>query len=211
MSTNFDLLSCHSFTIPGIPDGIYSGQHENLDTINDAMYQRNIADIPLKPNMNYRSVPTRNTLYPVLDQRTAFRRQCSRQASLAPDTVTQDHQAKPGRLGLHYLDHSADSNFAAIQTNGPPSGFQVNQESQLRNQYFALQHGAGQGIYVPSSGSDLYRVQVPSHSHPDPQPFHNLFSVPRMTTAPPPMENRIGQEIFNNNTKTQLRNTVSMW
>ena len=185
MSTNFDLLSCHSFTIPGIPEGIYSGQHENLDTINDAIYQRNVADIPLRPNMDARSVPTRNTLYPVFDQRTAFRR--------------------------HYLDHSVDTNFAPLQTKGPPSGFQVNQESQLRNQYFALQHGAAQGVYVPSSASDLYRVQVPSHSHPDPQPFQNLFSVPRMTTAPPPMEGRIGQEIFNNNTKTQLRNTVSMW
>jgi hypothetical protein len=181
-------MECTSFQLP-VPNGIYYGQNENLDSLNRNLYERNIPDMTaksmLKPNMDARSVPTRNTVYPVYDQRTRYKKS--------------------------YLDYSPESSFAPLQSNAPPSGYKVNIESSLRNQYFSLQHGAEQGVYVPSSDSDLYKVRVSSDSHPDPQPFANLFAFPRMTTEPPPLANKIGVETFNNCTQTQLRNATELY
>jgi hypothetical protein len=171
-------MECTSFLLNQPIEGIYYGQNEGLDTINNKLYERNITATPLRPNMDARSIPTRNTVYPVYDQRKQYKKQ--------------------------YLDYSTDSQFAPMQSNAPPAGFKVDMESQLRNQYFALQHGAIQGVYIPDSSSDLYKVRIPSQEG-APQPFPNLFHVPRMTTAPPPLSDKIGLETFHNCTKTQLR------
>ena len=79
-------------------------------------------------------------------------------------------------------------------------------ESQLRNQYFALQSGANQGTYIPSSQSDLYNVSVPSSSNPVTQPFPDLFTRPiyQNTRIVVP---GVGDDQFFNNTRTQLRGT----
>ena len=146
------------------PTGIYYGQYDRLDKINTQIYDRNIPIHSRAPNMDARSIPTRNTVYPVHDIRTKYKRP-------------------------QYLDDDR----------------QIDTESQLRNQFFALQHGASQGVYIPGSTSDLYNVRVPITENAVPQPFPNLFAVPRMTTAPPPMVDRIGAETFQNNTRTQLR------
>jgi hypothetical protein len=178
-------MECTSFRLP-VPAGVYYGQFESQDTINNKLYERNLPTASLRPNMDARSVPTRNVLYPEYDQRTR-------------NTKT-------------YLDYSLDKTFAPVQSNAPPGGFQVNTESNLRNQYFALQHGAIQGVYVPSSESDLYKNSVPTSTGPSPpQPFTHLFSFPRATTEPPPLADKIGTEVFNNCTKTQLRNVTGMY
>ena len=81
-------------------------------------------------------------------------------------------------------------------------------ESQLRNQFYALQHGADQSIYVPSSTSDLYKVTVPITRNQEKQPHQGLFEKNTFVTT----ENLfiknspIGKNTFNNCTKTQLRN-----
>lgn len=162
-----------------LPSGILFGQYEQLDELNERLYNRNVTLASLPANMNARSVPTRNTIYPVHDKRIKYE--------------------KP-----QYLDDE----FAPMQSNAPPSGFKIDTESQLRNQCFALQHGASQGVYIPDSASDLYNVRIPAISSPTPQPFPNLFSVPRMTTAPPPLSDHIGVNTFQNHTRTQLRNVM---
>ena len=43
-------------------------------------------------------------------------------------------------------------------------------ETALRNQYFALQHGADQSIYVPSSTSDLYNFTAVGRQETQPYP-----------------------------------------
>jgi hypothetical protein len=78
----------------------------------------------------------------------------------------------------------------------------------LRNQYFSLQHGADQGVYVPSSDSDLYKVEVDDGGNTIQQPFPNLFYVPKMTTKPPPNELIMKQNLFFNNTKSQLKSIM---
>lgn len=188
-------MECTSFHLP-VPEGIYYGQHENLDSLNRDLYERNVPSSALRPNMDARSIPTRNTVYPVYDQRERY----------TPSYTTTGSIYKNS-----YLDYSPEKSFAPLQSNAPPSGYKVNTESILRNQYFSLQHGAEQGVYVPSSDSDLYKVQVATNSHPAPQPFSNLFAIPRMMTEPPPLADRIGTNTFNNCTQTQLRNISEMY
>lgn len=177
------LLDSHSASLPSLPDGIFYGQYESHDYINRQIYQRFLVDNIVRPTIDIRSLPTRNTLYPTTDNRQIY---------------------KP----RDYQKYDARENFAPIQTKGPFEGFKVNDETILRNQYFALQHGADQGVYVPSSDSDLYKVTVENGGDAIMQPFPNLFYVPRMTTEPPPKELINNQNMFFNNTKAQLKSIM---
>ena len=165
--------------------GIYYGNNERLESINSSIYERNTPDAPLRPNFDFRSIPTRYSQQPVLDQR---------QSSV------------PIR---QYQEYSLETDFAGVQSTAPISGFKVESESVLRNQFFALQHGADQSIYVPSSTSDLYHVQVPSWSHPEEQKHPDLFIRNTYTTSSNNFFNNsnIGNDKFNNNTRTQMRNS----
>lgn len=174
MHGNFGIDETTSMSLP-LPTGIYYGQYDKLNRINDLIYDRNVPLSGLSPNMEARSIPTRNTVYPVNDLRTKYNRS-------------------------QYLDNEAGQSSNISRP--------VDIESQLRNQCFALQHGAPQGVYVPGSESDLYRVLIPVTANPIPQPFPNLFSIPKMTTEPPPMGEKIGNAKFMNNTRTQLRNII---
>lgn len=173
----------------GIPEGISYGQFDRLDELNDRMYDRNLPDhnTILEPNFDIRSVPTRNCLiFPVLDLKSNSR------------TIIQKH------------NYNTEQNFAPMTKAGPIKGFvsNVNTESQLRNQYYALQHGAEQSIYIPSSSSDLYRVPTPVTMNTEQQPFPGLFEKNSYSTTENNYINNsnIGKDTFNNNTKVQLRN-----
>lgn len=166
-------------------NGIYYGNNERLESINSEIYERNKPDSSLRPNFDFRSIPTRYSQQPVLDRRQS--------------TV-------PIR---QYNEYSMENEFAGVQSNAPISGFKVESESVLRNQFFALQHGADQGIYVPSSNSDLYKVQVPSWSNPYEQKHPDLFLRNTYTSSSNNYidNSNIGKDKFNNNTRTQMRNS----
>lgn len=84
----------------------------------------------------------------------------------------------------------------------------VETESKLRNQYYSLQNGAEQSIFVPSSKSDLYNVKIPIRS--DTQPFKCLFEKNSYFTQENEFikNSQVGKDFFNNSTKTQLLNSV---
>jgi hypothetical protein len=110
-----------------------------------------------------------------------------------------------------YPVYSVESNFNPSNTRGPSSGFfnNIHTESLLKNQGIALQHGAEQGVYVPSSKSDLYNNNTTVVSSPSVQPYPNLFYQPVFSNHPHPnLENNnvIGNNHFYNHTRTQLRN-----
>jgi hypothetical protein len=174
---------------PQIPAGIYYGQFDRLDSINQAVYQRNIPETTLRPNFDSRSVPTKNIRF----------------------SAVQEHRRLPqDAVSYPNYDPHNEQVFAPIQSRGPPAYFlaSVDTESTLRNQFFALQHGADQATYIPSSTSDLYRTHVPIQSHPDPQPFPSLFrTVPLNTTTNQYIDQSqyIGKDTFNNCTQTQMR------
>jgi hypothetical protein len=169
----------------GVQQGLIIGQQERVDELNDRIASRQFPDHGLAPNFDPRPVMTKYMKFPTIDRR-------------APSNVP----IQPS------LAHSVHNNFSPATQMGPPSGFlqNVDTESVLRNQTTALQHGATQNVYVPSSTSDLYNVHVTST--PGPQPHPSLFDRP--TFAPTTRELRtqhapIGKDQFHNHTRTQLR------
>ena len=169
--------------VPDVP-GILYGQNERTDELNSRLTERQFSDRPLQPNYDPRPVPTKYSLFPITNRRKLM-----------------DEPLSP------YLDHSVESNFAPITQNGPVDGYlqNVNTESSLRNQYFALQKGVDQSVYVPSSTSDLYNVSVVSR--PSIQPHQDLFNKPTFESRVHPnvMNPSIGNNLFSNHTRTQLR------
>ena len=174
----------------GVHNGIYYGQNERVDEINNRYQSRQFSDQGLEPNYDPRPVPTKYSLFPIVDRRPIHSNQSPIQS---------------------YPVHSVQSNFNPSNTRGPSSGFftNVDTESFLKNQGIALQHGADQGVYVPSSKSDLYNSNTTVVSSPSVQPYPNLFYQPSFSSRPHPnLENNmaIGNNTFYNHTRTQLRN-----
>jgi hypothetical protein len=89
-------------------------------------------------------------------------------------------------------------------TAAPWSGYasNVNVESDLRNQIFALQK-CSQAVYVPSSNSDLYEFGF-KPTKKEVQPFPNLFAEEQFSQFNPNPEN-VGHDVFYNSTRQQLK------
>jgi hypothetical protein len=87
----------------------------------------------------------------------------------------------------------------------PWSGFaaNVNNESQLRNQFFAIQKSA-QATYIPPSTSDMYQNEVYGGSIQQQQPFPYLFTAPNLDTFNPNTYG-IASNTFSNHTRQQLK------
>jgi hypothetical protein len=173
----------------GIVNGFFSGQQDRVDELNYRIQNRQFPDNALRPNFDPRPVPTKYAIFPVIDRKT------------------------PAKYPLekNYLD---DYGFSPATKNGPPKNYlhHVDVETILRNQTVALQHGAHQGVFVPSSASDLYHVSMPHSRSSVAQPFPNLFERPTFETSGGSAisQQEIGKSVFYNNTRTQLRNTINM-
>lgn len=172
--------------INGLPEYLYRGQYARTDELNARILERNEPESPLPPNFAPRPVLSKYARFPMLDSRTK---------ATVPITPNENY--------------SLTSNFTPpVMKTGPVSGIinNINTESELRNMNYALQKGAGQDVYVPSSDSDLYKVTI--SSKPSVQPFPGLFTQQQfcqnihanIADAP-----HIGGDIFRNNTRTQLR------
>jgi len=178
--------------ILGVPEGILYGQNARVDELNDRILGRFIPSAPLQPNIDFRPVPTKYSHFPVIDRVPLSK------VPVAP-----------------VVDFSVQKNFLpATDAKAPVSGYfsQINTESALRNQYFAIQRGDIQGVYVPSSTSDLYSVKMAAPSLPVAEQTHPLLFDDAAAKAPflnfKRVDPKIGSDKFFNNTRTQLR-TVS--
>jgi hypothetical protein len=172
--------------IYGVHEGIWYGQNERVDELNLRMQSRLTCDYSLSPNFTPRATPTRQTILPMLNHR-----------------VASNVPIKPN------LVHHVELNFNSSTSRCPPLGYinNIDIETNLRNQNQVLQHGAGQGIYIPSSKSDLYNKPVITSSIIQPQPFPNISKVDRIVTQIPDsfQRNQIGIDKFHNHTRVQLR------
>ena len=96
--------------------------------------------------------------------------------------------------------------FNPGNTQSPWSGFasNVNTESELRNQIFALQK-CSQSVYVPKSNSDLYQYKfTPNNSVP--QQHQYLFAKEQFSDFNPnPDNNIVGSGMFYNSTRCQVK------
>lgn len=172
--------------ILGLPQYLYYGNFERVEELNDRITSRQFPDSPLQPNFDPRPVPTKYAHFPIINRRTPLKEPV-----------------------VPYLDYNLQANFNPGTQRAPPSGYMnnVDVENRLRNQHFALQHGAEQGIYVPSSKSDLYNVRLPLGSQQEPQPYPNLFQKHDFDQSLHPnlIESNIGKNLLYNHTRTQLR------
>jgi hypothetical protein len=179
-----------SNSIYGLSEGIAYGQFGRVDELNDRMFSRYFSDVALEPNYDPRPVPTKYSHFPIVDRRV-------------PATV------KPSV----FLNYHVELNFNPGTRNAPVSGYfaNIDTETILRNQAFALNHGADQSVYIPSSKSDLYNVSVVHR--PSEQPYPGLFEQPQFQTTGTRNTSsslQIGADRFNNHTRTQLRGTTGL-
>ena len=153
--------------------------HEETNT---RIYDRNIPSQLLQPYLDVRPVMTKYSYLPIVDPRKRL------------DVKMQQRPT--------YNVHKV---FNPGNTVSPWSGFatNINVESELRNQIYALQK-CSQAVYVPDSSSDLYNYsftpKMVPHTH------DLLFKEERFEQFNPNPEPKVvGSGVFFNSTRTQVR------
>lgn len=149
---------------------------------NSRIYDRNIPSQMLQPYLDVRPVMTKYSYLPIVDPR------------------------KQLNVRLQQMPtYNVHTTFNPGNTESPWSGFatNVNTESELRNQIYALQK-CSQAVYVPKSTSDLYTYSF------TPQPSNNthelLFRQENFNEFNPnPEPKMVGAGVFLNSTRTQVR------
>jgi hypothetical protein len=163
-----------------------SNQHEcnskMQEQTNRRIYDRNIPSQMLQPYLDVRPVMTKYSYLPIVDPRRR---------------INVPLQQQPT-----YNVHNV---FNPGNTTSPWSGFaaNINKESELRNQIYALQK-CSQAVYVPTSSSDLYQYKF--HSTKQSNPHELLFQQDTfLPFNPNPEPDMLGSHIFLNNTRVQVR------
>jgi len=154
---------------------------ERSKITNNRLNERIISSQFLQPYLDARPVSTKYATMPIVDLRKPIS---------VPMTQTATYNQ-------HAIFNPGD--------NAPWSGYasQINTESQLKNQIFALQKGS-QSVYIPSSKSDLYQYKWDAKY--ETQPFPELFKTEKFETFNPNQANA-GYGIFSNHTRQQRNET----
>ena len=153
---------------------------------NHRIYDRNIPSQPLQPYLDVRPVLTKYSYFPIVDPRKPL-----------------DVEMKQAPI---YNQHTV---FNPGNTTGPWSGFasNINQESELRNQIYALQK-CSQAVYVPNSTSDLYQYSFQPNN--TPMNSHSLLfqNETFQPFNPNPAPKIIGSGMFHNSTRAQVKDLL---
>ena len=169
----------------GVVDGVFICQQERTEQLNQRISRRNIPSGPLQPQYSMRPVSTKYALMPIVDQRV-----------------------KPTVPLKSYSVYNTKQTFNPGNAQAPWSGFSmnVNTESKLRNQFFALQK-CEQAEFVPDSRSSLYNPYVTNLTQHQ-QPFPQLFEPPDFEPFNPNTLD-LGGNLLNNHTRIQLQDACS--
>jgi len=156
------------------------------DETNKRIYDRNIPSQLLQPYVDVRPVLTKYSYFPIVDPRREIK--------------------VPMEQLPTYNVHKV---FNPGNTQSPWSGFasNINKESELRNQIYALQK-CSQSVYVPNSSSDLYTYNFHTKTQQDP---HYLLSENATFSSfnPNPDPAIIGSNMFMNSTRTQIKDLTN--
>jgi hypothetical protein len=155
-------------------------------TENIRIYERNLPSKQLQPYIDVRAVSTKYSYFPIVDPRKQNHVKLNQMPTFSPHSV-----------------------FNPGNTQSPWSGFasNVNLESDLRNQIFALQK-CSQSTFVPKSGSDLYQYSFNTKNVP--QTHQLLFEKERFDKFNPNPDNKlVGFSAFNNSTRSQVKDITS--
>jgi hypothetical protein len=152
------------------------------EQMNAKIYNRNIPSQMLQPYLDFRPVMTKYSHLPIVDPR------------------------KKINVPLNQMPtYNVKGVFNPGNTSSPWSGFasNINKESELKNQIFALQK-CSQSVYVPNSKSDLYDYKFQTIKEPNPHEL--LFQNEYFNEFNPNPDVRIvGTGLFHNNTRCQVR------
>ena len=149
---------------------------------NNRIYDRNIPSQMLQPYIDVRPVMTKYSYFPVVDPRKQIN-----VPLIQMPTYNVNQVFNPG---------NAQAPWSGFSSN-------INKESELRNQIYALQK-CSQSVYVPNSSSDLYTYKFQTKTQHNPHEL--LFKDESFETFNPnPAPNVCGSGIFNNNTRCQVR------
>ena len=157
---------------------------EKNDIINNTICNRNFPSNNLQMNFSPRPSMSKYASMPLMENHK-------------PSNV-------PLKIAPNY--HSTETFYPG--TRKPPfCGFSsiIDHESLLRNQFFALQKGESH-VYVPSSNSDLYENNIDFINNKNDLNKHLLFKEELFNDFNPNLSENIGNELFNNNTRVQLKN-----
>lgn len=166
----------------GVIQGMYTCNHGRVDEINNRMSERNLPSASLQPQYSIRPVATKYGYMQVLDQ-------------YKKTTVPLNQ----------YKSYNTKTVFNPGNATAPWNGFSnnINTESSLRNQFFALQK-CEQSEFVPKSTSDLFQTKV--DYKPQKQTHPLLFDKPDLAPFNPNVQN-LGYNMFNNHTRVQLKDS----
>jgi hypothetical protein len=165
-----------------------SYQHTNCvskihEQTNTRIYDRNIPSQMLQPYIDVRPVMTKYSYMPIVDPRKEVSVRLQQMPTYNTSTV-----------------------FNPGNTQSPWSGFasNINLESDLRNQIYALQK-CSQSVYVPSSQSDMYTSAAFNKTGQEHQ--HSLlFQKEKFNDFNPNPDCKVvGSGIFYNSTRTQVK------
>ena len=167
----------------GVVKGAYICNLKRSNELNERISERNIPSQSLEPAFSLRPVSTKYAIMPIVDQIPKS------------DVPLQS-----------FPKYNLENTFNPGNAQAPWSGFasQINTESSLRNQFFALQK-ADQAYYIPSTTSSLYQSNMPIAL--STQNHQELFNEENFNAFNPnPQIGVIGKNIFDNNTRVQIKN-----
>lgn len=158
--------------------------HQNQNAINQNIYQRNIPSENMQVSLSQRSVSTKYAHFPILDSRR--------------ESNVLLNYSRPYDNNQMFFPGTRKPHFCGFAQN-------VDLESNLRNQFFALQK-ADQANYVPNSNSNMYENHINFTTTNKNLDNELLFNNEDFDNFNPNLSNKIGNEIFLNSTRVQLKN-----
>lgn len=165
-----------------IKGGAYFCNIDKDVELSNRIYERNIPSHELAPQFSMRAVSTKYSHFPIIDPRLP-----SQQVPIESKPVYN--------VGKVFNPGTAQSPWSGFASN-------IDGESSLRNQFFALQH-CDQRDYVPPTQSDMYESVIPESSNEQTHPllfkseqFNNFNANPHDT----------GRNTFNNHTRQDIKN-----
>jgi hypothetical protein len=169
-----------SSILHGVVKGVYYCNKDRTEELNERLYKRNIPSATLQPSYSLRPASTKYDHMSIFDRRPSSSVPIQRQPT-----------------------YSVNNTFNPGNAVAPWSGYasNINNESIIRNQFFALQK-CEQSNWVPSSNSDLYNVVVVGRNEPHTHPY--LFKEENYEQFNPNTQ-QLGYNLWNNHTRQQLK------
>lgn len=161
---------------------------DNRNVYNEQIFSRNIPSGNMVMNFSSIPVSTKCTIFPILNNNIS---------------TFNDNQI----IGTANNVFNSETNFFPGTDKPHFNGFSTNidRESMLRNQFFALQK-ADQSKYIPSSNSDLYLLSNNNSYNIMDTKNNKSFTESNFNEFNPNISNKIGNLTFNNSTRVQLKN-----